>query len=478
MSQNNNADKQDKLPSLAISIVPVALLLLWLIGLIVFKGTDAVSQYSPIVLLASGALSLLLAAATKCINKQNLIDGFKRSAQQILPTVPLLILIALVSTTWMLSGVVPTFIDYGLQVLNPQFFLALTCAVCAFVSVLTGSSWTTIATIGVALMGIGTVMGYSEGWIAGAIISGAYFGDKISPLSDTTVIASSSCNVDLFDHIRYLMVTTVPAMSLSLIIFMIDGLFLGGANAQEVNDSELINALHSTFNISPWVLIVPAITATLIALRVNTLITLAASAVAGFVAMFVFQPQIVADINVLHALWSDTSFTTNSARLNDLVSTSGIMGMMNTIELVLCAMIFGAALLGTGMLRSIANAFTHRLSHRRSVVSATVGSGLFLNCCTADQYLSIIICSNMYRDVYQRFSLEPRLLSRTIEDSVSVTSVLIPWNSCGVTHSAVLGVPTLTYLPYCLFNILSPLMSLVMIWTGYRVRTLAVNLQK
>lgn len=472
MPKLNIADKRGKQPTLAVSIAPVALLLLWLIGLIIFEGTDAVSEYSPIALLASAALAMLLAAASRCINKDELKDGFKRSAQQILPTVPLLILIALVSTTWMLSGVVPTFIDYGLKVLNPQFFLALTCAVCAFVSVLTGSSWTTIATIGVALMGIGTVMGYSEGWIAGAIISGAYFGDKISPLSDTTVIASSSCGVDLFEHIRYLMVTTVPAMSLTLIIFMIDGLFFSGVHAQEVNDSELITALHSTFNISPWVLIVPTITAILIACRVNTLITLAASAAAGFAAMFIFQPEIVANINVLQSLVTDTVFNTTSARLNDLVSTSGIMGMMGTIKLVLCAMLFGAALLGTGMLRTIAEAFTRRLAHRRSIVSATVASGLFLNGCTADQYLSIIISSNMYRDVYAKFGLEPRLLSRTIEDSVSVTSVLIPWNSCGVTHSAVLGVPTLTYFPYCLFNILSPIMSLVMIWTGYRVRSL------
>jgi NhaC family Na+:H+ antiporter len=188
--------------------------------------------------------------------------------------------------------------------------------------------------------------------------------------------------------------------------------------------------------------------------------------------MFVLQPQIVANIDVMHAMWTDTVFHTESARLNDLVSTSGIMGMMNTIKLVLCAMVFGGALLGTGMLRSIANGFTRKLTHRRSVVGATVASGLFLNGCTADQYLSIIISANMYRDVYKQFGLEPRLLSRTIEDSVSVTSVLIPWNSCGVTHSTVLGVPTLTYLPFCLFNILSPVMSLVMIWTGYRVRTL------
>jgi NhaC family Na+:H+ antiporter len=473
MPNITSADKQGKKPGLAVSIVPVAMLLTWLIGLIIFKGTDAVSEYSPIVLLASAVLAVVLAASTGCIDRAAMKDGFKRSATQILPCVPLLVLIALVSTTWMLSGVVPTLIDYGLQVLNPQFFLALTCAICAFVSVLTGSSWTTIATIGVALMGIGSVMGYSEGWIAGAIISGAYFGDKISPLSDTTVIASSSCGVDLFDHIRYLMVTTVPAMSITLIVFMVDGLFLSGVHAQEVNDSELITALHTTFNITPWVLIVPAITAVLIAFRVNTLITLAAGAAAGFAAMFVFQPQVVANIDVLHALWSDTTFATASERLNDLVSTSGIMGMMDTIKLVICAMFFGGALLGTGMLRRIAEAFTHRLAHRRSVVSATVGSGLMMNCCTADQYLSIIICANMYRDVYSRFALEPRLLSRTIEDSVSVTSVLIPWNSCGVTHSSVLGVPTLTYLPYCLFNILSPMMSIVMIWTGFKVRSLA-----
>ena len=461
-----NAD----VPSFWLSLTPIILLLSALVGIIVVDGPDSINSYSPVALLTAAAVSMTLAAMTGHCRRERLLFGLKTAAKQIMPAVPLLALIGLVSTTWMLSGLVPTLIDYGLAILNPRFFLLIVCSVCAFVSVLTGSSWTTIATIGVAFMGIGSAMGYSEGWIAGAIISGAYFGDKISPLSDTTVVASSSCGVDLFTHMRYLLVTTIPSMLIALAVFTVAGLSFATHNA--TIDPQLPALLYSTFNITPWLLVIPAVTLALIALRVKTVITLAISTGMGIVAMFVFQPQIVGDINVLQALWSDTVFTTESASFNDLVSTSGFMGMLSTIELVLCAMIFGAALIGTGMLRAISQAFVKRLRQRAGIVGATVGSGLCLNMCTADQYLSLIVGANVYRDVYNRFSLEPRLLSRTLEDSVSVTSVLVPWNSCGVTQSAVLGVGTLTYLPYCVFNYLSPLMSMVIAAIGYRITTI------
>ena len=408
--------------------------------------------------------------------------GFRRSARQILPAVPMLVLIATVSTTWMLSGVVPTLIDYGLSILNPAFFLVTTCLVCAVISVLTGSSWSTIATIGVAFMGIGTVMGYNPGWIAGAIISGAYFGDKVSPLSDTTVVASSTCGVDLFEHIRYLMITAVPAMTAAIIVFLIAGICID--TTPEAQSAEFAGHLAETFSITPWTLVIPAVTGIMIAFRVPTLITLAAASLMGTVGVFVFQPQIVDTIAggaalsgiasyaslIWGFLWGETSFATGHELLDNLVTTSGITGMLSTIALVLCAMTFGMAMIGTGMLSTLTHAITGRLRKRFSIVGATVGSGLVLNSCTADQYLSIIIGGNMYRNVYRRFGMEPRLLSRTLEDSVSVTSVLIPWNSCGVTQSAVLGVSTLVYFPFCVFNYLSPLMSLLMAYTGFRIR--------
>ena len=323
-------------------------------------------------------------------------------------------------------------------------------------------------------MGIGQVMGFSAGWIAGAIISGAYFGDKISPLSDTTVVASSACGVDLFAHMRYLMLSSVPALLVALVVFAVKGFMSDAADADQ--GMMLDGALRTTFNITPWTLVIPAITLALIAFRVPTLLTLAASALLGFVGIFVFQPDLGHSvISAAGMLWSGNAMDTGVERLDSLVSTGGISGMMSTVALVLSAMMFGAAMMGTGMLASITRSFTSRLHKRTSIVGATVGSGLFMNSTTADQYLSLIITGNMYRNVYRQFGLEPRLLSRTIEDSVSVTSVLIPWNSCGITQSTVLGVSTMVYFPYCIFNILSPCMSLLLAWTGWRIRNLRLS---
>ncbi len=390
-----------------------------------------------------------------------------------MPAIPVLLSIATVSASWMMSGVVPTLIVYGLEILNPMLFLFLTCSICAIVSVLSGTSWTTIATIGVAFIGIGSVMGYEPGWIAGAIISGAYFGDKVSPLSDSTVLASTSCGVEMFTHIKYMMITTVPSMTISLLVFLAYGLFSSPQPMIEQHD--IIVHLQSTFNISPWPLLIPLITCTLIIFRVKPLMTLIISTSLGIIGMFIFQPQIVASIDnngflaVIKVLFTSTSIDTGDEMLNSLVATGGMEGMMPTIYLVLCAMTFGGMLLGSGMIAAITKAFTRRLHSIRSIVTATVGSGLFFNACTGDQYLSIILGGNVYKKLYRDNGLETRLLSRTLEDSVSVTSVLIPWNSCGVTQATVLGVATLTYLPYCIFNYLSPIMSIIVAYIGYKI---------
>lgn len=467
-----------KSPSLALAVAPVAALMLGLMCVIFFAGPDSISTLAPYALLGASALAVVLAASCGSLCRRGLRVGLRRSASQVLPAVPMLVCIAALATTWMISGVVPSLIDYGLSVLNPRWFLVTTCCVCAVISVLTGSSWSTIATIGVAFMGIGTAMGYGPGWVAGAVISGAYFGDKVSPLSDTTVVASSTCGVDLFEHIRYLLYTSVPAMCVALLVFGIRGFQNPGMTA-DGDAVGFIAGLENHFAITPWVLVIPAITVTLIVLRVPTLVTLGAGAVAGAVGALVFQPGVVSDIpSIISAVWGGFSMSTGTAALDELVSTGGILGMLPTIFLVLSALVFGWIMIGTGMLAAIAGAITRHLRRRTSVVGATVASGLCANCCTADQYLSLIITGNMYRGVFRRNRLEPRLLSRTAEDSVSVTSVLIPWNSCGVTQSTVLGVGTLTYLPYCVFNYLSPLMSLVMIWTGFRVRHVVCSLAR
>lgn len=412
---------------------------------------------------------MFLTMIGRTATRRGLRAGMLRSAGQILPAIPILVCIAMVSTTWMASGVVPTLICYGLDILSPPLFLMLACLASAAISVLTGSSWTTIATIGVAFMGIGEVMGYSAPWIAGAIISGAYFGDKISPLSDTTVVASSAAGVDLFRHIRYMMVTTVPSIVIALTAYLLVGLFMDHS-AGATNPDDINAAVRSTFNITPWVLAIPAITVALILLRVNTLLVLFIGGLLGGAGIMIFQPQIGMGITeILKSFWSGVSFTTGDPSIDDLTATGGIIGMIPTIFLVLCAMVFGGTMIGTGMLSRITTAFTASLRKRTSIVSATVGSGLAMNCLTADQYLSLIITGNMYRGLYHRLGLESRLLSRAMEDSVSVTSVLIPWNSCGLTQSAVLEVSTLAYFPFCIFNILSPVMSVLVAWIGYKI---------
>lgn len=465
-------------PSLFVSVIPLIVLLASLIGLIIVKGADSVQDYSYYILLMAAGVSLLLGRLLtdrhRCMR-----PGIAKSARQILPAVPILVFIGTLSATWMLSGVVPTLIVYGLELLDVRTFLFVACAMCAAVSVVTGSSWTTIATLGVALMGVGSVMGFSHGWVAGAIISGAYFGDKVSPLSDTTVLAASSCGVRLFTHIRYLMLTSAPAMAISLTIYLIVGFCTDLAPMGHT--TEMLDALHRTFNITPWTLVIPALTLLLILLRFSTAWTLAIGSLAGLVGIWILQPSIVEALTgsgaslpqhltaAIRLLATSTALETGNDLLDPLVSTGGIQGMLPTIWLVLSAMIFGGVMIATGMLGCITRAITCRLRRARSLVGATVGSGLFLNCCTGDQYLSIIVGANIYRSTYHRRGLKPQVLSRTLEDSISVTSVLIPWNSCGVTQSTVLGVATLTYLPFCLFNYISPLMTIAMAWAGWRI---------
>lgn len=452
------------------SLAPIIFLLVFLLGVILTEGAGAISDWSPIALLSSAAVAFgIYSRKSRLRGLRKVGDGLKRSASQILPAVVILFFISLLTTTWMLGGIVPTFIHYGLSFMSPVTFLMAVCGVSACISVLIGSSWTTIATIGVAFMGIGKVMGFSDPWIAGAVISGAYFGDKVSPLSDTTVVASSSCGVNLFTHIRYLMYTAGPAMGIALVVFLIEGV-VRSTSLGEGMESNLLATLHTEFNITPWTLIVPALTFLLIVCRVNTTLTLLFSSVSGVISMVITQPRLHIDAAFWEELWRGVEFRTPDEAFNSLVSTSGVLGMLPTIFLVLSAMVFGGVMIGTGMLGCIASEMSRRLQGPKSIVGATIGSGLMLNSCTADQYLSIIIGANMYKGVYEKSGLERRLLSRSLEDSISVTSVLIPWNSCGLTQSSVLGVATLDYLPYCVFNYLSPVMSFWMVSVGWKIK--------
>jgi NhaC family Na+:H+ antiporter len=371
-------------------------------------------------------------------------------------------------------------------VIYPEIFLFATCIISALIAVMTGSSWTTIATVGVALVGIGTAQGYEPGWIAGAIISGAYFGDKVSPLSDTTVLASSTAGTPLFTHIRFMMVTTVPSFLITLIIFLIVSLIHESPNAAQVAD--ISNDLKNSFNISPWLLLVPVITALLIVKKVSAIVTLFIAAfIAGITALF-FQPDIIGAVanegmpdptsgmsflegfkGLFISYYGSTAIDTGNLALNDLVATRGMTGMLGTVFLIIAAGTFGGTLVGSGMLQSLTEMLTRFIRRRVTMVASTVGTGIFANMVTGDQYLSIILTSSLYKDLYKSRGYENKLLSRSVEDSATVVSVLIPWNSCGMTQATVLKVATLEYLPYCFFNLLSPLMSIIIAAIGYKI---------
>ena len=470
-----------RIPSPLLSLVPILVLVTLLFVTIHTFGSDALSGGSQVVLLTATAVCCLIAMGYSKVRWKAIELAMVNNISGVATALIILFIIGALSGSWMISGVVPTLIYYGMQIIHPSFFLASTCIICAIVSVMTGSSWTTIATIGIALLGIGQAQGFEDGWIAGAIISGAYFGDKISPLSDTTVLASSVTDTPLFKHIKYMMITTVPSMIITLTIFTVAGF------AHEVTATDQIAmysaSLRETFHISLWLLIVPVITGILIAKRIPSIITLFISAtLAGIFALF-FQPHLLQEISglpvqdmqsqfkgLIMTFYGSTQVQTGNPDLNDLVSTRGMSGMMNTIWLIICAMCFGGAMTASGMLGSITSVFIRFMKRTVGLVASTVASGLFLNICTADQYISIILTGNMFKDIYQKKGYESRLLSRTTEDSVTVTSVLIPWNTCGMTQATILGVATFTYLPYCFFNLISPLMSITVAAIGFKIK--------
>ena len=437
-------------------------------------GSDALSGGSQLVLLVATAICISISMFCYKVPWLVFEKQLKQTVGSVSVTVVMLLLIGMMAGTWMVSGVVPTLIYYGIQIMSPQFFLVTACLICSLVSVLSGSSWTTIATIGVALLGIGNALGISPAWMAGAIISGAYFGDKMSPLSDTTILASSTTGTDLFAHIRYMTLTTLPSITLTLVIFLIAG--FGVQSSTPLHISQYTEGLASTYNISLWTLLVPIGTGILIWRKVPSLITLFASAVMALFVAFFLQPHIlqqVGDGSLLRGLfitcYGATSVDTGNAALNGLVTTRGMAGMLNTIWLIICAMCFGSSMMASGMIESLTNLLLKRVRNRLGIVFSTVGTGLFLNITTGDQFISIVLTADMYRQLYHREGYESRLLSRTTEDAATVTSVLVPWNTCGMTQSIVLGVPTLTYLPYSFFNLLSPLTTLIVAAIGWKI---------
>lgn len=468
------------------------LVLITLLGTNVYLyGDDSLGGANQLALLLTAALAGVIGIKNGGTFK-SIMDGVSKSIASTTPAIIILLLIGSLAGTWLLSGIVPAMIYYGLQILNPTYFLVASCIICAIVSIATGSSWSTIATIGIALLGIGKAlfiteeMSFSEeyqilGLIGGTIISGAYFGDKMSPLSDTTNLAPAMAGTDLFTHIRYMMYTTIPSYLITLIIFLIIGFKLDPNSNSNIQ--ELLIAIEGSFNISPWLFLVPLAVILMIIKKIPALPALLVGTLLGGVFAVIFQPQIITQISgisdnfyqasyvaIINAMGGDISITTSNEMINDLLSTGGMYGMLNTIWLILCAMMFGGVMESTGLLHRISASIIQYAESTGSVIATTACTCLFFNVTASDQYLSIVVPGRMYADTFREKGLAPENLSRTLEDSGTVTSVLIPWNTCGATQSAVLGVATFAYLPFCFFNIISPFMTVLYGYLGIKIR--------
>jgi Na+:H+ antiporter, NhaC family len=478
--------KTVKSPTLFQSFIPVVVLVTLLGFNVFFFGGDATYGSNQIALILAGSVAAII--GLKLGFKWKFIeDGIVSSISSAMQAMLILLIIGALAGTWLISGIIPMLISYGTSLLSPTFFLVTACILSALISLSTGSSWSTIATIGVALLGIGNALGIDEGLSAGAIISGAYFGDKMSPLSDTTNLAPAMAGTELFKHIKYMTYTTIPSILITLILFLLIGLFAidGSANT----DSQfIIDAINKKFNITPLLLIVPLAVGYIIYKKVPALPALLIGSLLGAVFALIFQPNIVKEIagtnygfvsdsyvGVMKAIFSEISVPIESGSesvtlmLNKLLNAKGMVGMMNTIWLIMTAMIFGGAMEACGFLKRITESIIGLAHSTGSLIASTVGTCFFFNITASDQYLAIVVPGRMYADTYRKRGLAPENLSRTLEDSGTVTSVLVPWNTCGAAQSAALKVDTLTYLPYCFFNIISPFMSIVFAYLNIKI---------
>jgi NhaC family Na+:H+ antiporter len=458
-------------PTLIEALTPIIFLISLLATNVYVFGNEAISGSNQIVLILSASIAAVIAVGRLGLSFHTITKGMLHSINSSMEAMLILLLIGALSGTWLLSGIVPAMIYHGLNLLNPTIFLFASCLICCIVSLATGSSWSTVATVGVALLGIGKTLGISEGIIAGSIISGAYFGDKMSPLSDTTNLAPAMAGTDLFTHIRYMALTTVPTISITLIIFLVWG--ITSDTSAPVDISIVQGAITKEFNISLWLFLVPIAVISMIIKKVPALPALFVGTLLGGIFAIIFQPEIVSKIadtqgnmakiyyiGVMKAMYGKINIITENAMVNDLLTTRGMGGMLNTIWLVICAMIFGGVMETSGMLARITEGVIRMAHSTGALIASTTGTCIFFNVTAADQYLSIVVPGRMYADIFKERKLKPENLSRTLEDSGTVTSVLIPWNTCGATQAGVLGVATMVYAPYCFFNILSPFMTM------------------
>lgn len=473
---------EKKRPTLVHAFIPIAFLVAFLaINVIVFGSgaTDGPNQIA--LILAAGVAGIV--SWRLGYSWDEIEVSIVKSISSAMGAMLILLVIGSLSGAWLLSGIVPAMIYYGLKILNPTIFLFAACVVCCIVSLATGSSWSTIATVGIALLGIGKTLGIHEGVVAGAIISGAYFGDKMSPLSDTTNLAPAMAGTDLFTHVKYMVYTTVPTLAITLLIFLVWGFTLDTSGTTDT--ANVLAAIDNAFNLNPLLFIVPALVLFMIVRKVPAIPALLVGTILGGIFAVIFQPQIIQQVSgitgdpvksafiaVMKSFSMEVSIITENQMINGLLSSGGMAGMLNTIWLILGAMIFGGVMESCGLLKRIVEEIIKWAHSTGSLVASTAVTSIFFNITAGDQYMAIAVPGRMFADTYRKRGYKPELLSRTLEDAGTVTSVLVPWNTCGATQSKVLGIATMSYAPYCFFCIISPLMTVTQAYLNIKIRRL------
>ena len=483
-TQTNSADNsKNKELSIFEALIPVVALILMLFYNVFFVfGDNALNGSNQFILLLGAAVAAIVGFLKKTSYSQ-ILDKVSENLKSTTGALLILLMVGALSGTWLASGIIPTMIYYGLQLLNPTFFLVATVIICAIISIATGSSWTTSATVGIALIGIGETLGISPGMTAGAVLSGAYFGDKMSPLSDTTNLAPAMAGAELFTHIKYMAITTVPTFIITLLLFFIIGLNIEVSGTPNVSDK--LEAINNAFNISAWLMLVPLAVVVLIVKKTPPLVALLAGTLLAALTSVLAQPQILMSIaetdsynfetaykGVMQSITVETAVETTSADLNDLFSSGGMQGMLDTIWLIICAMVFGGVMDAIGALSRISKALLSLATSTFGLFASTVASCLALNVTASDQYLALVIPGKMFKKAYKDKGLAPENLSRTLEDSGTVTSVLVPWNTCGAFQSSVLGVSVADYFLYAFFNWISPFMTLLIAGLSFKIKQL------
>jgi len=459
------------------SLIPVVILMCLLAYNIFFvEGQEWFGAYTNQYILIMGGIVAAVVGFFNKVSFATMVAEVWENWKSVFVPIMILFLVGALAGTWLVSGIIPAMVYYGLQVLSPEIFLPASVIIAAIISIATGSSWTTSATVGIALVGIGSALGIPTGMIAGAVISGAYFGDKMSPLSDTTNLAPAMAGTDLFTHIKYMSFTTVPTILVTLVVFAILSGTIDTSGSADI--SNLLASIDNTFHISLWLFLVPGIVIAMILMKTKPLIALGTGVVLAAVFAFIFQSDVLANLSdskfeaIINSVLIDTNIETDNDKLSELFSSGGMNGMIWTILLITCAMVFGGVMDAIGALAKITKSLLSVATSVFGLFASTVVSCLGLNAIASDQYLALVIPGKMFKKAYEDKGLAPENLSRTLEDSGTVTSVLIPWNTCGAYQSSVLGVDVMDYFVYAIFNYLSPFTTLLFAALNIKIRQL------